>query len=290
MEKRAKRINGLSMAYVEVGTGDPIVFLHGNPTSSYLWRGVIPHLADRYRCVAPDLIGMGDSDPLPESGQSSYTFVQHREYLDGLLDALDLGDRITFVVHDWGGALGFDWARRHPDRVLGIAYMETIVTPLSWRDWPEDAQRLFQGFRSNAGDELILERNLFIERVLPASIIRELTAEEMQMYRKPYVEPGECRRPTLTWPRQIPIDGKPSDTNAIVSAYSAWLMTDPMPKLFINAEPGSILTGRQREFARRFPSQVEVTVPGIHFIQEDSPDAIGSAVAQWRAELGPKAA
>ena len=290
MSKSVATIDGLDMAYVDVGDGEPIVFLHGNPTSSFLWRNVIPHLSGHHRCIAPDLIGMGDSAKLPTSGPSSYTYLEHRSYLDALLDTLDLGDRITLVIHDWGSALGFDWAMRHPERVLGIAYMEAIVTPMSWADWPEGARDFFQRLRTNAGDELILEQNRFIERVLPRSVIRDLTDEEMEAYRAPFAHPGEDRRPTLTWPRQIPIEGKPTDTHQIVSAYCSWLMASPIPKLFINAEPGSILVGRQRDLARRFPNQVEVTVPGIHFIQEDSADEIGTAIAQWRSGLGPTAA
>lgn len=283
--KSTRSVLGRTMAFVEVGEGDPIVFLHGNPTSSYLWRNVIPHLADRYRCIAPDLIGMGDSDKLPDSGADSYTFVEHRHYLDGLLDALDLGDRVTLVLHDWGSGLGFDWAHRHADRIAGIAYMEAIVTPVTWDDWPEAARSIFQALRSDAGEMLVLDRNLFVERILPASIIRELTDGEMAAYRAPFVAPGEHRRPTLTWPRQIPIDGVPQEVHDIVAEYSAWLAETPIPKLFINAEPGSILVGRQREMARGFPNQSEVTVAGIHFIQEDSPDEIGHAIAQWRAGL-----
>ncbi len=283
--KHTTSVHGRTMAYVGVGEGDPIVFLHGNPTSSYLWRNVIPQLADRYLCIAPDLIGMGDSDKLPVSGADSYTFVEHRHYLDGLLEALDLGSRVTLVLHDWGSGLGFDWARRHEDRIAGIAYMEAIVTPVTWDDWPEAARTIFQAMRSDAGDMLVLERNIFVERILPASIIRELTDGEMATYRAPFVEPGESRRPTLTWPRQIPIDGVPQDVHDIVAAYSAWLSETRVPKLFINAEPGSILVGRQRDVARGFPNQQEITVAGIHFIQEDSPDEIGRAIAQWRAEL-----
>lgn len=284
--KHTATVHGRTMAYVESGSGEPVVFLHGNPTSSFLWRNVIPHLADRYRCIAPDLIGMGDSDKLPDSGADSYTFVEHRAYLDGLLDALDLGDRVTLVLHDWGSGLGFDWAHRHADRIAGMAYMEAIVTPVTWDDWPEAARSIFEAMRSDAGEMLVLAKNLFVERILPASIIRELTDGEMATYRAPFVEPGEHRRPTLTWPRQIPIDGIPQDVHDIVAEYSAWLSVTPIPKLFINAEPGSILVGRQREIARGFPNQREVTVEGIHFIQEDSPDEIGRAIAQWRAELG----
>jgi haloalkane dehalogenase len=285
MDKNTAVVNGLEMAYVEVGEGDPIVFLHGNPTSSYLWRNVIPHLSGRFRCIAPDLIGMGDSAKLPESGPSSYTFVQHRQYLDALLDQLDLGDRVTLVVHDWGSALGFDWAYRNQDRVHAVAYMEAVVTPVTWNDWPEPARPIFEAMRSNAGEGLILDKNIFVERILPASIIRDLSDEEMAAYRAPFTEAGEGRRPTLTWPRQIPIDGKPTDTHEIVSAYSRWFSNNDIPKLFINADPGSILVGRPRDFARRWPNQTEVTVSGIHFIQEDSAEEIGEAIAAWRTTL-----
>ena len=270
------------MAYVELGTGAPIVFLHGNPTSSYLWRNVMPHLADQGRCIAPDLIGMGDSDKLEPSGPERYRFVEHRRFLDGLLDALGVGEDVTLVVHDWGSALGFDWANRHRDRVRGIAYMEAIVAPLAWADWPDAASDIFRAFRSPAGEQMILERNLFIEAVLPGSILRRLTEEEMAEYRRPFAAPGEDRRPMLTWPRQIPLDGEPADVDQIVAAYAAWLAITKVPKLFINADPGAILIGRQRELCRRWPNQREVTVRGSHFIQEDSADAIGQAIADWR--------
>ena len=284
--KRSMEISGLTMAYEDVGDGDPIVFLHGNPTSSYLWRNIIPHLAEAYRCIAPDLIGMGDSDKLAESGPDSYTFVQHREYLDELLDALDLGDRVTLVIHDWGSGLGFDWANRNRDRVIGIAYMEAIVRPVAWADWPEGARSIFEALRSDAGEVMVLEKNVFVERILPASVVRDLTPDEMDVYREPYLEPGESRRPTLTWPRQIPIDGEPADVHEIVSSYAQWMASNDIPKLFINADPGTILTGPQREFCRTWRNQTEVTVPGIHFIQEDSPDEIGEAIARWRASIG----
>lgn len=283
--KRNVTVRGRRMAYVEMGEGDPIVFLHGNPTSSYLWRNVMPHLADQGRCLAPDLVGMGDSGKLPDSGPDRYRFVEHREYLDGFLDAVGVRGGVTLVVHDWGSALGFDWARRHPERVRGIAYMEAIVTPIGWADWPENARGIFEGFRSPAGEEMILEKNLFIEAVLPASIQRTLTPEEMDVYRRPFEEPGESRRPTLTWPRQIPIEGEPEDVCRIVADYAAWLAESGVAKLFVNAEPGAILVGRQREVCRAWPNQTEVTVRGLHFVQEDSPDEIGEAVARWRRGL-----
>lgn len=273
-------VDGKAMAYHEVGEGDPVVFLHGNPTSSYLWRNVIPHVADRARCIAPDLIGQGDSDKLDDTGPGSYRFVEHRRYLDGLLDQLDLGDHVTFVIHDWGSALGFDWANRHRDRVAGIAYMEAIVRPVTWDDWPEMARDIFRAFRSPEGEAMVIDQNLFVEAVLPASIQRDLTPAEHDEYRRPFVEP-EHRRPTLTWPREIPLEGEPADVVEIVADYAAWLPTAPFPKLFVNAEPGAILTGPQREFCRTWANQTEVTVPGIHFIQEDSPHEIGEALAAW---------
>jgi haloalkane dehalogenase len=285
-DKKNLEVLGSKMAYVETGSGDPIVLLHGNPTSSYLWRNVIPHLEKRWRCIAPDLIGMGDSDKLEPSGPDRYTFVEHRRYLDALLEALGVAENVTLVVHDWGSALGFDWANRHRSAMTGIAYMEAILLPLTWEQWPEAARNVFQGFRSPAGEAMVLENNVFVERVLPGSVLRKLDEKEMEMYRRPYRQAGESRRPTLTWPRQIPIEGEPADVVEIVESYGAWLASSDLPKLFVNAEPGAILTGEQREFCRSWPNQQELTVKGIHFIQEDSPDEIGQAVATWRSALG----
>jgi haloalkane dehalogenase len=279
--KHRARVLGREMAYVEVGTGSPIVFLHGNPTSSYLWRNVIPHCEGLGRCIAPDLIGMGDSEKLEPSDAARYRFGEHRAHLDALLAALGVDRDVTLVVHDWGSALGFDWANRHRAAVKGIAYMEAIVRPITWAEWPESARAIFQNLRSPAGEAMILEKNVFVERILPASVLRKLTDDEMAEYRRPFAEPGESRRPTLTWPREIPIDGEPADVVEIVAAYAAWLGTSPIPKLFVNAEPGSILVGPQREFCRTWPNQTEVTVRGSHFIQEDSPDQIGRAVADF---------
>ena len=279
--KQYKEVLGARMAYVEVGSGDPIVFLHGNPTSSFLWRNVIPHCERLGRCIAPDLIGMGDSAKLSPSGPDRYRFVEHRRYLDALLESLDVRERVTLVIHDWGSALGFDWANRHRDAVRGIAYMEGIVMPVTWADWPKAATPVFKGFRSPAGEQMVLEQNVFIEQVLPTSILRTLSDEEMAAYRRPFAEPGEGRRPTLTWPRQIPIEGEPAEVVEIVRDYSEWLRTSPVPKLFINADPGAILRGAPRDFCRTWPNQTETTVKGIHFIQEDSPDEIGAALAGW---------
>ena len=276
--RRVKVHEGVEMAYVDTGTGQPVVFLHGNPTSSYLWRNVIPHVEPVGRCLAPDLVGMGDSDPAPDG---SYRFVDHAQYLDAWFDALGLTEKVVLVIHDWGSALGFHWAHRHPDRVAGIAYMEAMVQPVTWDAWPDQARPLFQVLRSPAGEEIILQKNVFIERILPGSVLRTLTQEEMEVYRRPYREPGERRRPMLTWPREIPIDGEPADVTDIVDSYGKWLASTDTPKLFINAEPGAILRGPQREFARTWPNQHEVTVKGIHFIQEDSPVEIGTAIAEF---------
>jgi len=274
-------INGRRMAYIDTGSGAAIVFQHGNPTSSYLWRNVMPHCEGLGRLVACDLLGMGDSAKLASSGPGSYSWAEQRDQLFALWDALDLGKAVILVLHDWGSALGFEWARRNPGRVAGIVYMEAIVTPLTWADWPANARRVFEAMRSGAGEELVLVKNTFVERVLPNSILRTLSVSEMEEYRRPFARPGEDRRPTLTWPRQIPIDGEPGDVTAAVEDYARFLAASPVPKLFINADPGSILVGRQREFCRSWPNQSEVTVRGLHFIQEDSPDEIGQAVAQF---------
>jgi haloalkane dehalogenase len=274
-------VNGKRMAYVEMGDGDPIVFQHGNPTSSYLWRNIMPALADKGRCIAVDLIGMGGSDKLDHSGPDSYRYVEHREFLFKAWEHLGISDKVTLVIHDWGSALGFDWASQHPDSVKGIAYMEGIPCPMNWDDWPDAVAPIFQGFRSEAGESMVLEKNIFVEKVLPGSVLRGLTEEEMTVYRRPFLAAGESRRPTLTWPRQIPLDGEPADVTAIVERYADWLSQTDVPKLFINAEPGAILVGRQREFCRSLKNQVEVTVAGSHFIQEDSPAEIAAAIANW---------
>lgn len=281
--KQKVEVLGKQMAYVEMGEGRPVVFLHGNPTSSYLWRNVMPHVRHLGRCIAPDLIGMGDSDKLDDAAR--YTFVEHRAFVDGFLDAVGVDRDVVLVIHDWGSALGFDWANRRRERVRGLCYMEAIVRPVTWEEWPQAARGVFEGFRSDAGEDMVLNRNIFVERVLPGSVLRGLTDQEMAVYRRPFQNTGEDRRPTLTWPRQIPIDGEPRDVVEIVGTYAEWLRESAVPKLFINADPGAILTGAQREFCRAWPNQTEVTVKGSHFIQEDSPNEIGEALAAWLQTL-----
>ncbi len=278
--KKFADINGVPMAYLDEGEGDPIVFLHGNPTSSYLWRNVMPHLEELGRLIGCDLVGMGDSGKLPDSGPDRYTYQEQRDYLFRLLAHLGIDGNVVFVVHDWGSALGFDWAWQHQNQVSGIAYMEAIVEPQTWADFG-DFKDMFQAFRSPAGESLILDQNTFVEQVLPGFMLRDLSAEEMAVYRAPYLEPGESRRPTLTWPRQIPIDGEPDDVAQIVGAYSSWLAQSEVPKLFVNGDPGLLISGRHRGFCRTWPNQTEVTVPGLHFLQEDSADQIGTAIAQF---------
>ena len=274
---------GRRMAHVEEGEGAPILFLHGNPTSSYLWRDVMAEMAGVSRLLAPDLIGCGDSDKLPDSGPEAYTIAEHARFLEAWIDAVIPDGQVTLVIHDWGGALGFDWARRHPDRVRAIAYMETIIRPMAWPEFSKAARPVFEALRSPAGEEMILEKNIFVERILTGSILRDLTDEEMAEYRRPFAEPGEGRRPTLTFPRQIPLDGEPADVVERVGAYFEWLKTAPFPKLLVNAEPGAILQGPVLEDARTFPNQNEVLVKGSHFIQEDSGAEIGRAIREWMA-------
>ena len=277
-----KSIKGKSIAYIDVGDGAPIVLLHGNPTSSYLWRNVIPHLEGIGRVIVPDLIGHGDSEKLPDSeGPERYSFEISYEYLAGLLEELNITEDVTLVIHDWGSALGFHWAKHHPEAVKGIAYMEAIVCPVTWDDWPESARGIFKGFRSDKGEDLILQRNMFVEAVLPSSVIRQMGEEEMNQYRKAFTKAAD-RQPTLNWPRQIPIDGEPPHMVDLVTSYGEWMASNQeLPKLFINADPGSILTGKALKFCRTWPNQKEVTVAGTHFIQEDSPAEIGIAVAEW---------
>ena len=279
--KQYTTVLGKRMAHVEAGRGEPILFLHGNPTSSFLWRKVMAAMEGAGRLLAPALIGMGDSDKLADPGPDSYRFAEHRTYLDAWIDAVIPKGRIILVVHDWGSALGFHWATRNRSRVRAVAYMEALVRPMTWQEWPEPIRALFQALRSEAGEAMILEKNIFVERILPGSILGQLSEAEMAEYRRPFLTPGEDRRPTLTWPRQIPLDGEPAEVAAIAARYAEWLTTSEVPKLFINGEPGAILTGPIRETARGFRNQTEVTVQGSHFIQEDSGPEIGRAIKQW---------
>jgi haloalkane dehalogenase len=287
-QKQRRRVLDREMAYVEVGQGDPIVFLHGNPTSSYLWRNVVPHVQSLGRCIVPDLIGMGDSDKLHNSGPDSYRFVEHRAYLDALLEALNVRERVTLVIHDWGSALGFHRANRHRQAIKGIAFGEAIVKPQGWDHWDKINMRwALEGLRSEKGEEMVLRDNFFIERILPGAILRTLSDEEMAAYRRPFAEPGEGRRPTLTWPRQIPVDGNPADVTEIVAASAEWLSKSDVPKLFFNVQPGAILANEaELAFIRSFPALTEVKVAGRHYFQEDSPAEVGEAIANWLPKLG----
>ena len=285
MDKKKISIDGKEIAYRQQGSGEPIVFLHGNPTSSYLWRNITPYLHDQASCISMDLIGMGDSDKLDNPDTNSYRFEEHFYYVEKAIKALTNNKKITLVVHDWGSALGFHWSYKHPELIKGIAYMEAIVKEMTWDDWDKNAKSIFQGFRSDAGENLVLEKNYFVEKVLPGSIIRTLDADEMNEYRRPFLSSGEDRRPTLSWPREIPIEGQPGNVCQIVNEYAEWMKTNNIPKLFINAEPGAITTGKIRDFCRSWKNQTEVTVKGIHFIQEDSPDEIGKALSKWYKEL-----
>ena len=268
------------MAYVDVGTGDPIVFLHGNPTPSYLWRNIIPYLLPFGRCLAPDLVGMGNSAAAPDGG---YRLVDHQRYLDAWFDAVGISGNVILVVHDWGSALGFAWAQRHPDRVKAIVYMEGIVRPFrSWDEWPELTKAFFQAQRSPAGEDIILQKNLFVEYLLP---LRNITPDTMEVYRRYWRIPSQSRLPMLTWTRELPIAGEPADVVSIVDSYARWLSTSPIPKLFIDAEPAGFLIGAQREFCRVWPNQEIVTVKAAHFVQEEAPEAVGEATARFVAKV-----
>ena len=283
-DKKYIDVLGKQIAYVEMGEGDPIIFQHGNPTSSYLWRNIMPQLQSLGRCIAMDLIGMGDSEKLEDEGNMTYSYTVHKKFFDGFLAELGIKNNATLVIHDWGSALGFNWAYDNPEKVKGICYMEAIVKSMQWVDWNEDARGIFQGFRSAAGEEMIFKKNLFIEAVLPGSILRKLSDEEMNEYRRPFND-ETSRRPMLDWPRQIPLENEPPEICKIVESYSQWMVKNELPKLFINAEPGAILIGKQREFCRTWKNQKEVTVKGSHFIQEDSPNEIGSAIFDWLSGL-----
>jgi haloalkane dehalogenase len=279
-QKKRMSVSGLEMAYIDEGEGDPIVFMHGNPTYSYVWRNIIPYVQGAGRIIAADMIGMGDSQKLPVSAPDSYTFVEHRRYLDALFEALGVHERVTLVGHDWGGALAFDWAHRHPKAVRGIAYMEAVLETVSWSESSEVARERFQAMRSPQGEQMVLQQNSFIEFNLPKTVLRTLSEEEMNQYRRPYTEPGEGRRPMLSWARQLPIEGEPADITAIITASAEWLAHSDIPKLLIQAVPGTRNPDRPSA-NRSWPAQTEVAVRGHHTPQEDSPDEIGQALASW---------
>lgn len=277
-----KRVSllGTNMAYVDVGEGDPIVFLHGNPTPSYLWRNVIPYLLPFGRCLAPDYVGMGNSGAAPDG---SYRFVDHQRYLDAWFEAMGIEKNVILVVHDWGSALGFAWAQRHPERVKALVYMEAIVRPFrSWDEWPDTTRAFFMRQRTPEGEDLILQKNLFIEYLLP---LRNIPKEAMEVYRRPFRNPGPARQPMLTWTRELPIAGEPEDVTRIVESYAQWLSHSDIPKLFVDADPAGFLIGAQREFCRAWPNQQTVTVKGAHFLQEDSPDEVGEAIARFVSKV-----
>jgi len=288
IEEPAKQfceVLGKKMAYSELGSGPPVVFLHGNPASSYIWRNIMPHAAPQARCIAPDLIGMGDSEKLEGTNPDRYGLLQHRRFVDGLLEKLNVTKDIVLVGHDWGGALAMDWARRHPGAMRGIVYFETIVRSRSWDEMDQSARSLFERLRSPEGEELVLKDNVFIEKLFPARILRSLSEAEMAVYRRPYLRPGEDRRPTLQFPREIPVDGAPEHTAQIVKDYGDWMATNDIPKLLIIGDPGAVLTGGLLDFCRPWRNQEEVTVRGKHFLQEDSPHEIGQAIARWLVRL-----
>ena len=283
--KKFKEIMGRRMAYIDEGEGPPIIFAHGNPTSSYLWRNVMPACRGLGRLIACDMIGMGDSEKLPNSGPNRYTYAEHRDYLFALWEQLELGNEIVFVLHDWGSALGFDWASQHRDRVQALVFMEAFVMPIEWDDFPESGRDLFRALRSPAGDDLVLNQNIFIEKLLPGGMIRQLAKDEMAEYRRPYLTAGEDRRPMLAWPRQIPIGGEPADVVEVINRYGRWLAQSQIPKLYIHAEPGEVDIGRRRTFVRQWPNQKEIEVKGGHFVQEDSPTELGVAISGFVREL-----
>lgn len=285
-QKKAVDVKGLAMSYIESGEGDPIVFLHGNPTSSIVWRNIIPYLEGQGHCIAPDLIGMGDSGKLKRSGPASYSFREHREYLDAFLSALDINKNVVLVLHDWGSALGFDWANRHRGALKGIAYMEAIVCQGRWDEIDDPFKSFLKAVRSTSGEQMILIENLFLKKMFPKMVVRSLTDDEMAAYQQPFIEPGEGRRPMLSWPRQIVLDGEPEDVAEVIYSYADWMSTSDVPKLFVNADPGMILVEERRKFCRSWKNQSEITVVGKHILQEDSPYEIGAAIAKWVGSIG----
>ena len=283
--KQKIEINGLKMAYVELGQGDPLVFLHGNPASSYIWRNIIPYLEEQARVIVPDLIGMGDSDKLPDSGPDSYRFVEHREYLEEFLRQVGAKDNVVLVGSDWGSALCMDWAYRHAESMKGLVYMEAIIAQQSYEDVPQERRDFVRAFKGAEGERLMLEENIVVEVLLQLHQLRQFTEEELAEYRRPFKEAGEGRRPTLTWAREQPWDGEPEDVTEIVEAYAGWMASCSVPKLLITGNPGGLLSGERLEFCRSWQNQIEIEVGGLHNLQEDSPDEIGEAISSWYSSL-----
>lgn len=284
-EKKFIEIKGRRMAYIDEGEGDPIVFQHGNPTSSYLWRNIMPYCRGLGRLIACDLIGMGDSEKLPHSGPGSYSYLEQRSFLFALWEELKLKQNVVLVLHDWGSVLGFDWANQHRSRVQGIVHMEALAIPFKWHEFEPHVRDLFRALRSDAGEELILKNNVFVEKVLPGGIFRKLSDAEMQEYRRPFMNEGEDRRPTLSFPRQIPLDGEPEDVARVVADFGNWLQQSPVTKLWIHGNPGAVENDAMRTFCSTWPNQKEITVKGKHFVQEDSPHEIGEAIAGFVKDL-----
>jgi haloalkane dehalogenase len=285
-EKKYMIISGQRMAYIDEGEGDAIVFSHGNPTSSYLWRNIMPASRGLGRLIACDLVGQGDSDKLPNSGPGKYDYFEQRSFMHALWDQLDLGDNVIFVVHDWGSALAFDYASKHSDRVQGIAYMESIVMPLEWSDFNESMRPAFEAMRSPAGDAMVLQENFFVESLLFGTIDPPISDAAKAEYRRPFLNPGEDRRPTLSWPRQLPFGEEPADVVEAVKSYSQWLATSPVPKLYFRAIPGVVDSSpNQVAFCRTFRHQDEIHVEGAHYIPEEAPEVVAPGVAAFVRRL-----
>ena len=274
-------VKGKKLAYIDQGKGDAIVFIHGNPASSYLWRNIAPNFIKSHRTIVPDLIGMGDSEKLGGVDNPEYSFNGHYNFLDEFLIKLNLGEKINLVIHDWGCGLGLKFARLHPEIISSITFMEGITVPLKWEQWPEAGTKIFKLFRSEVGEELILDKNIFVERILFADPITPMSDKTKEEYLRPFLNPGEDRRPTLTFPRNIPLDGEPNDTYVEINKNAEFHKNSNIPKLFINADPGFLLVGSQRDEVRNWNNLKEVTVKGNHFIQEDSPDEITAHIKDF---------
>lgn len=272
-------VGDAEMAYVDIGEGDPIVFLHGNPTSSFLWRNVIPHVEGLGRIIAPDFVAHGWSSTSP---RNAYHFKDNIAYFDTFFEALDLTENVILVVHDWGAAVGFNRAARFPEQIQGIAYMEAMVWPRKWTDIPPERVDAFKWFRTAEGEKAALEKNVFVEQMLfERGIVRDLSDVEKEVYRRPTTRAGGTNLPSIIMPNDIPFDGEPADNHKIIEFYAEWLAKSDVPKLFVNADQGHGLVGAAREHARTFKNQTEVTLHGRHYLQEDVPDGIGAALSEF---------